>query len=119
MDRRWRSELHALVLLLSVGLAAADSAVAAGRPPLPDGTLDTAQVTVLFSGKTVLSRTVKSQRESRTYYHPDGGVRQLRKETRRFGHWRVTLGWQPVRYLTCGTAAGGGRFNRSPRRTGR
>lgn len=59
-------------------------------PPLPSNMLHADELTALFSDRTVLSRTVVKKRESTTYYHPGGGVRQLRNGKRRFGHWRVT-----------------------------
>ncbi len=56
---------------------------------LPAGTLSAAEVTRLFSDKTVETRTVVKQRGSLTYYHPAGEVVQQRDGTTRRGFWRV------------------------------
>ena len=54
------------------------------------GTLNTEEVTTLFSGKTVESRLDKSGRISQTYYNPNGELRQLQHGKVRNGIWRVT-----------------------------
>jgi len=56
---------------------------------LPANTLDRTQVMALFEDRTVESRTVNKRRFSVTYYHPEGEVRQLRDDNKRYGFWRV------------------------------
>ncbi len=56
---------------------------------LPQGTLSAAEVTKLFSGKSVESILDKNGRVSLTYYDPDGSLRQLQDGNRRSGVWRV------------------------------
>lgn len=56
---------------------------------LPAGTLNAAEVTKLFSGKSVESILDKNGRKSLTYYNPDGSLRQLQDGNRRSGVWRV------------------------------
>jgi len=56
---------------------------------LPPGTLNAAEVTALFSGKTVESRLDETGRISLTYYNPDGSLHQLQKGRIRNGGWRV------------------------------
>ena len=83
--------LHLPALLLAIGLLISTSAWAQQTPDvnLPSGTLSSAQVSALFSGKTVETRTVVQKRTSLTYYQPDGEVVQLRDGVKRRGHWRV------------------------------
>ena len=57
---------------------------------LPTATLTAKEVKKLFSGRSVESQTVIKQRRSLTYYLPDGEVRQLRNDNKRFGRWRVS-----------------------------
>jgi len=57
--------------------------------PLPPGTLNAAEVTALFSGKTVESRLDETGRISLTYYNPDGRLHQLQEGRIRNGSWRV------------------------------
>jgi len=56
---------------------------------LPAGTLNAAEVTALFSDKTVESVVVGSGRVSTTYYDPNGQVRQLQNGQQRVGTWQV------------------------------
>ena len=56
---------------------------------LPQGTLNAAEVTKLFSGKSVESILEKNGRVSLTYYNPNGSLRQLQDGIRRSGVWRV------------------------------
>jgi len=56
---------------------------------LPQGTLNAAEVTKLFSGKSVESTLDNNGRVSLTYYNSDGSLRQLQDGTRRSGVWRV------------------------------
>lgn len=76
--------LAAALFLPATARAQADAGV-----DLPAGTLNAAEVVALFSDRTVLTRTVTQKRESLTYYHPDGEVRQRRDGTTRRGFWRV------------------------------
>jgi len=62
---------------------------ASTKVALLPGTLSAAEVTTLFSGKTVESRLDENGRISQTYYNPDGKIRQLRKGQLRTGTWRV------------------------------
>lgn len=57
---------------------------------LPPGTLSSAEVFILFNNKTVSSITAVKQRESVSYYDPNGVIRQQRKGIKRTGQWRVT-----------------------------
>jgi len=85
----WRSFL---VLALSSFLFAACTLSSIGTQPdlqLPQGTLTAAEVTALFSGKTVESVLDSTGRTSLTYYNPNGELRQLQNGERRNGHWRV------------------------------
>lgn len=59
-------------------------------PILPAGTLNSREVTALFSDQTVESVTADRGRTSLTYYASDGGVVQLRNGQKRVGTWRVT-----------------------------
>lgn len=59
-------------------------------PILPVGTLNSREVTALFSDQTVESVTADRGRTSLTYYASDGGVVQLRNGQKRVGTWRVT-----------------------------
>lgn len=75
---------------------AGTAVVEPGREPaaepeiaLPPGTLTAKELRRLFRDRTVLSRTVVQERESFSYYHPDGEVRQLRDGRKRYGRWRV------------------------------
>ena len=77
--------ITAVLLLCSTGVLAQEST----DVRLPSGTLSAEQVIALFSDKTVETRTVVKQRESLTYYHPDGEVVQLRNGETRRGFWRV------------------------------
>lgn len=76
------------VLLLTVSCAS--------RPPeriptpLPVGTLSAAEVHALFIDRTVNSVTINKNRESVSYYDPNGQVRQLRNGAHRDGLWRIT-----------------------------
>lgn len=56
---------------------------------LPPGTLNAADVTELFSGKTVKSVLDKTGRVSLTYYNPNGELRQLQNGEKRSGTWEV------------------------------
>lgn len=74
------------------GPAVAESAsgpASAAEIALPQGTLTAKELRRLFRDRTVLSRTVVQERESFSYYHPDGEVRQLRDGRKRYGRWRV------------------------------
>jgi hypothetical protein len=79
----------------SESVTAPASAEATGEPvaeaeiALPPGTLSAKELRRLFRDRTVLSRTVVQERESFSYYHPDGEVRQLRDGQKRYGRWRV------------------------------
>lgn len=57
--------------------------------PLPAGTLNTAEVTALFSGQTAHSVLDSNGRISLTYYSPSGLTNQSRKGKIRHGSWRV------------------------------
>jgi hypothetical protein len=56
---------------------------------LPPGTLNAAEVTELFAGKTVESVLDKSGRISLSYYNPNGELRQLQNGEKRTGTWEV------------------------------
>ncbi len=71
-----------LVLILIGGCASMNVA-------LPPGTLNAAEVTALFSGKTVESKLDSTGRISLSYYNPDGSVHQLQEGQIRDGKWRV------------------------------
>ena len=77
--------LAACLMLATTALPAQEKA----RITLPSGTLSAAEVGALFKNMTVESRTVVKKRRSRTYYHPDGEVRQLRDGKTRRGFWHV------------------------------
>jgi len=83
-----------LVLLLGWVILPLPGAVSGGalaaQVALPEGTLSRQEVIELFSGYTVQSVTAVRGRTSLSYYAPDGELRQLRNEQKRFGHWRVT-----------------------------
>lgn len=90
-----RSLLLALLMLILATLPAIPSRAAgpAVKPraaTLPAGTLSADQVKALFVDKTVTSVTVARQRQSISYYAPDGGVRQISAGISRLGRWRVT-----------------------------
>jgi len=57
---------------------------------LPPGTLNSAELLVLFNNKTVFSITAVKQQESVSYYDSNGVIRQQRNGIKRTGHWRVT-----------------------------
>jgi hypothetical protein len=59
------------------------------KAPLPPGTLNATEVTVLFSGKSVRSVLDENGRVSLTYYNPNGELRQVRKGNMRSGTWQV------------------------------
>lgn len=84
----------ALRLILSILAAAcllqAEAAGAQGTLTLPAGTLNAAEITELFSDKTVYSVTVVQGRRSVSYYAPDGEIRQMRTGVKRTGRWRIT-----------------------------
>ena len=67
-----------------------ESAPPATSEPLPIGTLTSPEVFALFNDKTVFSVTAVQQRESISYYSPNGEIRQLRNDITRRGHWRIT-----------------------------
>ncbi len=58
--------------------------------PLPEGTLSSQELFALFNDRTVHSVTAVQGRESISYYDPNGEIRQLRNDTKRIGHWRVS-----------------------------
>ncbi len=78
-----------LLLILLTGGCASTNFIGRKSIPLPPGTLGAAEVTALFSGKTVSSVLDKSGRVSLTYYNPNGALRQLQKGGNREGAWRV------------------------------
>ena len=57
-------------------------------PPLEK--LNTEEIVLLFSDKTVESETVRKGRVSLTYYSPDGTLELLRNRSTHIGSWRVT-----------------------------
>ncbi len=83
---------HPQILSIIAALLLGSSVVQAQESSdvrLPSGTLSAGQVIELFSDRTVETRTVVKQRESLTYYHPDGEVVQVRNGNTRRGFWRV------------------------------
>jgi hypothetical protein len=77
------------IILLSILFITLVGGCATTKVALPPGTLNAAEVTALFAGKTVESRLDKSGRISKTYYTPSGETRQLQKGQLRNGTWRV------------------------------
>lgn len=77
------------IVLMSILLVVFVGGCASMKVALPPGTLNAADVTALFSGKTVESRLDENNRISQTYYNPDGEMRQMRKGQLRTGTWRV------------------------------
>ena len=56
---------------------------------LPKGTLNAEEVLQLFYDRTVESVTAAQERESRSYYAPNGEVNQYRNDKKRTGKWGV------------------------------
>lgn len=79
----------AVVLILGLGLLVGGCAAKSKPVVLPVGTMNAEQVYQLFADKTVESVTIKSGRVSKTYYSPDGELRQLQDGEKRIGNWRV------------------------------
>jgi hypothetical protein len=77
------------IILVSFLLVAFLGGCASVNVPLPPGTLNAAEVTALFSGKTVEARLDENGRLSQTYYNPDGGMHQMRNGQMRKGTWMV------------------------------
>lgn len=79
----------ALLLVGSTG-GATEPGSEFARTALPPGTLTSAQLVARFSGQTVESVTAIQGRESLSFFHPAGELRQQRLGKTRRGHWRVT-----------------------------
>jgi len=82
------SLLTAWLLMTGPGTALAEEVSV--EVSLPPGTLSSAELLELFNNKTVFSVTAVLQRESLSYYDPNGEVRQRRNGVTRTGRWRVT-----------------------------
>lgn len=78
------------LLLLGTGAGAVEPSLDLAMATLPPGTLSSEQLLARFSGQTVESVTAAQGRESLSYYHPGGELRQQRLGKTRRGHWRVT-----------------------------
>ena len=81
--------LLGLLAILFGGCVGKDSQAEKQDIVLPPGTLNAAEVSKLFSGKSVESILDKNGRVSLTYYNPDGSLRQLQGGVRRSGVWQV------------------------------
>jgi hypothetical protein len=85
--------LSLLIILLLTFLTCGCAPVMAQKDKdgvqLPPGTLNAAEVTALFSGRTVESVLDSNGRTSLTYYNPNGELNQLQKGIKRNGVWRV------------------------------
>lgn len=78
-----------LVIFLAAGCATTSVTSRESAVPLPPGTLNTQEVTTLFSDRTAESILDSNNRVSLTYYDPNGKVRQLQDGLKRDGAWRV------------------------------
>lgn len=78
------------LLMAGTGVGAVEPGVELALATLPPGTLTSEQLLARFSGQTVESVTAAQGRESLSYYHPGGELRQQRLGKTRRGHWRVT-----------------------------
>ena len=63
--------------------------VAASNVALAETTLNSKEVTILFSGKTVSSHNEKDSYDATYYYSPDGSVRGVRDGEPMSGKWTV------------------------------
>lgn len=81
--------LSCTLLIVLVGGCASMNSKSRKAVVLPPGSLDAAEVTALFSGKTVRSVLDENGRVSLTYYNPNGELRQLRRGIKRSGSWQV------------------------------
>ena len=87
--RLWKISLTLILVSTLLVSCATTTADKTANIQLPPGTLNAAQVTALFSGKTVESVLDSSGRVSLTYYNPNGQLRQLQEGQLRNGQWRV------------------------------
>ena len=81
--------LSCTLLIVLVGGCASTSSKSKKTVVLPPGSLNAAEVTALFSGKSVRAVLNENGRVSLTYYNPNGELRQLRKGKKRSGTWQV------------------------------
>jgi hypothetical protein len=81
--------LASILLIVLVGGCASTKGTKRVKVPLPPSTLYAAEVTTLFSGKTVESTLDENGRVRLTYYNPNGELRQLGKGKKRSGTWWV------------------------------
>ena len=81
--------LASILLIVLIGGCASTKSTKRVNVPLPPGTLDAAEVTALFSEKTVESTLDENGRVRLTYYSPNGELRQQKKGEKRGGTWWV------------------------------